>query len=303
MEKVKQFNLLNSPLEGANLIEASAGTGKTYTITGLFLRLILEKKISVNEILVVTFTEAATEELKDRIRRKLREAVGAFSGEGTEDAFLAALVKRHKSSKTAVRYLREALRAFDQAAIFTIHGFCRRMLYENAFETGRLFDTELVTDQENMKREIVDDFWRKHFCNASPLFINFATSSKTSPDNLLSLLANRVGQPYLKIVPQVDIPDSSPQEKAFQDCFKKVRKSWQSAKVEVEEILATDEGLNWNRYRKAKIPIWIQAMDDYVASGENNPVLFKEFKKFSSGEIARSVKKDYTPATHPFFEL
>jgi exodeoxyribonuclease V beta subunit len=303
MEKVKQFNLLNSPLEGANLIEASAGTGKTYTIAGLFLRLILEKKISVNEILVVTFTEAATEELKDRIRRKLREAVGAFSGERSEDAFLNALVKRHKSSKAAVGYLREALRAFDQAAIFTIHGFCRRMLYENAFETGSLFDTELVTDQENIKREIVDDFWRKHFSNASPLFINFATRSKTSPDNLLSLLANRVGQPYLKIVPQVDIPDSSPQEKAFQDSFKKVLKSWQSAKVEVEEILATDEGLNRNRYRKAKIPVWIQAMDNYVASGENNPVLFKGFEKFSSAEIARSVKKDHIPATHPFFEI
>ena len=80
MTRVEHFEHLNSPLEGRNLVEASAGTGKTHTITGLFLRLILEKNLSVNEILVVTFTEAATDELKDRIRRKLREAVLAFSG-------------------------------------------------------------------------------------------------------------------------------------------------------------------------------------------------------------------------------
>ncbi|MFP4350656.1 MAG: UvrD-helicase domain-containing protein, partial [Desulfococcaceae bacterium] len=57
------FDLLHSPLIGTNLLEASAGTGKTYTIAGLFVRLVLEENIEVNRILVVTFTEAATEEL------------------------------------------------------------------------------------------------------------------------------------------------------------------------------------------------------------------------------------------------
>ena len=303
MAKVEQFNLLDSPLDGTNLIEASAGTGKTYTIAGLFLRLLLEKRISVKEILVVTFTEAATEELKDRIRSKLWEAVRAFSGERTDDAFLSDLVKRHKSSKTALGYLKAALRTFDQAAIFTIHGFCKRVLYENAFESGSLFDTELVTDQENLRREIVDDFWRKHFCNASPLFVNYAISNKISPDNLLSFLGNRAGQPYLKIVPQVELPDSSLEEKEFQEHFEKGRQGWKSGRLEVEQILLTDEGLNRQRYGKPKIPVWIQAMDDYMASGENNPVLFKGFEKFTAGEIARSVKKGYTPPSHSFFEL
>lgn len=302
MSKVEQFNLLESPLEGTNLIEAGAGTGKTYTIAGLFLRLILEKSLSVNEILVVTFTEAATAELKDRIRSKLREAVGALSGERTEDAFLTALVKRHKSSKTALGDLKVALRAFDQAAIFTIHGFCNRMLYEKAFESGSLFDTELVTEQENLKREIVDDFWRKHFCNASPLFVNYAISSKTSPDSLLSLLGNRAGQPYLKIIPQTEMRETSLEEKEFQECFKKVCKSWRSTRVEVEQILLTDEGLTRQRYGKAKIPVWIQAMEDCVLSGESSPVLFKGFEKFSTSEIARSLKKGYSPPVHAFFE-
>ena len=68
------FDLEKSPLHGRNLIEASAGTGKTYTLAALFVRLILEKGLRVDQILVVTFTEAATEELRDRIRRRMREA-------------------------------------------------------------------------------------------------------------------------------------------------------------------------------------------------------------------------------------
>ena len=85
---METFDILNSPLRGTNLIEASAGTGKTYTIEGLFVRLILEKQLLVDQILVVTFTNAATEELKDRIRSKLLEAKNAFINGFSEDQFL-----------------------------------------------------------------------------------------------------------------------------------------------------------------------------------------------------------------------
>jgi exodeoxyribonuclease V beta subunit len=156
MTDINNFDLLNSTLEGTNLIEASAGTGKTYTITGLFLRLVLEKHLSVSRILVVTFTEAATGELKERIRNHLREAIRAFSEGGSQDPFLMDLSNKMNDAEKALTHLKEALREFDQASIFTIHGFCKRMLQENAFESGSLFDTELVTDQENLKREIVD---------------------------------------------------------------------------------------------------------------------------------------------------
>ena len=303
MTRFENFDLLNSPLEGTNLIEASAGTGKTYAIAGLFLRLILEKNLSVDKILVVTFTVPATDELRDRIRGKLREASEAFSVGRTEDAFLNDLVRRHKDSEAALKNLGEALRAFDQAAIFTIHGFCMRMLHENAFESGSLFDTELVTDQEDLKREIVDDFWRRHFYDASPLFVNYAINSKFSPDSLLALLANRHARPYLKIIPQVEIPDSSLEEKEFREYFNEARSNWNSARTEVEKILASDEGLNRSKYKYANIPIWIQGMDDTMASGGNNPLLFNGFKKFTSSELEGAVKKDYTPPAHPFFEL
>src|SRR5512136_644430 len=98
MADYQVFDPLKTPLEGANLIEASAGTGKTYTITGLFLRLLLEKNLAVHEILVVTFTEAATEELKDRIRSKIREAIDAVSMGKSGEPLLDKLVKQQASA-------------------------------------------------------------------------------------------------------------------------------------------------------------------------------------------------------------
>jgi exodeoxyribonuclease V beta subunit len=122
MTDTNHFDLLNNALEGTNLIEASAGTGKTYTISGLFLRLVLEKHLSVSQILVVTFTEAATGELKERIRGQLREAMRAFSERGSQDPFLHDLTIKMNDAGKTLGHLKEALREFDQASIFTIHG-------------------------------------------------------------------------------------------------------------------------------------------------------------------------------------
>src|SRR5512137_1196559 len=125
MKESRKFDLLNSLLEGANLIEASAGTGKTYAITGIFLRLLLEKRLSVGEILVVTYTVAATEELRDRIRSTIRNAIDAFTKGGHEDPFLNGLVKSNeggslRDNRESLRILRAALRNFDEAPIYTI---------------------------------------------------------------------------------------------------------------------------------------------------------------------------------------
>ncbi len=138
---MKPFDLLNAPLEGINLIEASAGTGKTYNIEGLFIRLVLEMQLQVDQILVLTFTNAATEELKDRIRNKLVQARDAFAAGGSADPLIESLVKAVPDQKAAGVRLHESLIDFDQAAIYTIHGFCQRIIHENAFETNNLFLT------------------------------------------------------------------------------------------------------------------------------------------------------------------
>ncbi|MCK5230656.1 MAG: UvrD-helicase domain-containing protein, partial [Desulfobulbaceae bacterium] len=101
-----------APLTGVNIIEASAGTGKTYTIAILFLRLLLEKGLSVNRILVVTYTVAATAELRDRIRRRIREALDAFEKGASDDEALRRLLSEYQDRETAVSRLGEALAGF-----------------------------------------------------------------------------------------------------------------------------------------------------------------------------------------------
>ena len=160
---MQPFDLLNAPLEGINLIEASAGTGKTYNIEGLFIRLVLEKQLPVDQILVLTFTNAATEELKDRIRKKLVQAKNACAAGGSDNPFIDDLVKKIPDPRSAGLLLHESLVDFDKASIFTIHGFCQRLLHENAFETHNSFDTELIVNQSSLLLEVVDDFWRKRF--------------------------------------------------------------------------------------------------------------------------------------------
>ena len=226
MQTIKDFDLLESPLEGTNLIEASAGTGKTYAITGLFLRLLLEENLSVKEILVVTFTEATTEELKDRIRTGLRKAIAAFSTGKAEDKFLEELVEKTSDPVSALRCLNTAIRGFDEACIYTIHGFCRKMLHEYAFESGSLFDTELVTDQEGLKREVVEDFWRRHLYKESSLFVNYVLHLKVTPEKLLSLFGKKTGRLEMKIIPKFEDVDSSDAERQFKEAFDEVYSSW-----------------------------------------------------------------------------
>ena len=295
-DEIKSFDLLESPLEGTNLIEASAGTGKTYTIAGLFLRLILEKGFSVNDILVVTYTVAATEELRDRIRKKIREAMEAFSAGGSPDEFLKGLVQKNPDPKAAIGLLQEALHDFDEASIFTIHGFCQRTLHESAFESGSLFDTELIPDQERLKEEIVRDFWRRHFYGASLEFIGYVQGKGLNPEYFLKLLGKGTAHLDSQIVPEIKSAKLGNLED-FRQASGKLKKEWPKAKEEVLEIFSGPTLKYYTNSQKH-----IEAMDGYVANGAGLP-LFKEFERFTPTKLAANTKKNCVTPKHPFFDL
>jgi exodeoxyribonuclease V beta subunit len=299
----RPLDLLNAPLIGTQLIEASAGTGKTYAITGLFLRLLVEGNLGVPEILVVTFTEAATAELKDRIRGRLRQATRAFAEGGSEDLFLNELVRRQGDRERGAATIEEALRAFDLAAISTIHGFCLRMLRENAFESGSLFDSELLPDQGSLVREAVEDFWRTRVAGASALFVSYVLRQGTTPDKLLSLLGTRVTQPHLTILPERETRDSDSEESAYLDCFREASDAWPQARADVERLFGTCAGLNRTKYRKGAIPLWLSRMDEYMGRGDRDGSLFAEFRKFTTRELEGSMKPGLAPPAHSFFAL
>ena len=178
------FDLVHTPLDlGVTRLEASAGTGKTFALAGIFLRLLVEEKIPASDILVVTFTEAATAELRDRIRRRLAEALLALEGKPTDDALLLELVARTQSRReAAINSLRNALEIFDLISISTIHGFCQRTLQDSAFESGSLFNVELIADQDNLIREIAADYFSRQNYTDDALRVSVALRQNLTPD-------------------------------------------------------------------------------------------------------------------------
>jgi len=169
---------LTFPLNGSHLIEASAGTGKTFTIAMLYVRLILGHKqgesafklgeLTPPQILVVTFTDAATKELRDRIRARLAEAARYFRAdprtmETPEDADLLYELRREYAEDdwpVCARKLELAAEWMDEAAVSTIHGWCNRMLREHAFDSLSLFNQNLETDQSELLAQVFPDYWR-----------------------------------------------------------------------------------------------------------------------------------------------
>ncbi|UFQ99457.1 exodeoxyribonuclease V subunit beta [Pseudomonas wenzhouensis] len=163
---------LTFPLHGSRLIEASAGTGKTFTISALYLRLILghggdaafREALLPPQILVVTFTDAATRELRDRIRARLVEAATVFRDDAEGDDLLRELRSDFAQTQwdECARRLELAAQWMDEAAVSTIHGWCQRMLREHAFDSGSLFSQTLETDHSELLAEVVRDYWRQH---------------------------------------------------------------------------------------------------------------------------------------------
>ena len=158
------FNAAVFPLRGRRLIEASAGTGKTYNIANLYLRLLLgdgcEAK-DIDKILVVTFTRAATEELRGRIREKIELALQAFRGESCHDQFICHLYNKIADRSRAARQLNYALLRMDEACIFTIHGFALRVIQTFLFETGALANV-VISEAGNARHEqVLADVWRQ----------------------------------------------------------------------------------------------------------------------------------------------
>jgi exodeoxyribonuclease V beta subunit len=311
---MKPFDLLDAPLEGINLIEASAGTGKTYNIEGLFLRLLLELQLQVDQILVLTFTNAATEELKDRIRNKLVRAKSAFAGDANEDPLIAALVKKYPDAKSAEMRLHESLIDFDKAAIFTIHGFCQRVLHENAFETRNLFDTELIANQTHLIQEVVDDFWRKRFYQAPVEFISYAINRINGPEYFYQLLG-AVNTPDAKMVPDLVEPGLEALAR-YRDALGVVKSAWSASRLAVMEALS-DSALKANIYgspkpaknspgltqRELRVSILIEAMDNLADPISIGFPLFQNFERLTTTKLIQSTKKSHPAPEHEFFDL
>src|SRR5690606_15850800 len=219
---------LTQPLQGVHAIEASAGTGKTYTLATLLARLVLERGMDVGQILAVTFTEAATQELRARVRKRLVLAADVAAGEATqaspEAALMQLLIDRQlahgEESRAALRRrLRQAADDIDLAALFTIHGFCARVLRVHALESGQGFDPpELLPSDADLYAAIAADLWRAHAVDTDTAD-HLCALWPQGPAALAKDLAPLVRETVLLPEPPGALPDPAPMLQAAAQAF------------------------------------------------------------------------------------
>ncbi len=196
------FDAITVPLEGSNLIEASAGTGKTYSIAILVLRLLLEKPITIKEILMVTFTKAAVAELEERIRLFVKEAYKASNGESIADKKIEALVQDKlidsaEEKERVQQALKDAVLFLDETSVLTIHSFCQNALTEFAFETDQLFGAETLQDQASILDDEINNFWRKHITTIPSDLLRYLIEAGLNRDALYSVIKEHLnGKKY-----------------------------------------------------------------------------------------------------------
>ncbi|WMN88701.1 exodeoxyribonuclease V subunit beta [Vibrio parahaemolyticus] len=297
------------PLHGARLIEASAGTGKTFTIAGLYLRLLLghgsaETKhrvpLTVDQILVVTFTEAATAELRDRIRARIHDARIAFARGHSSDPVIQPLLNEFDDHKQAAEILLQAERQMDEAAVYTIHGFCQRMLTQNAFESGSRFNNEFVTDESHLKAQVVADYWRRNFY---PLPFTLAGEIRQlwgSPSALLSDISNYLtGAPLSLSVPAMkgSLADVHTENLKKID---ELKAQWRDSQDDFLALIS-DSDINKRSYTKKSLPIWLEAVNAWAATETTGYDYPDKLEKFAQNVLSEKTPKGSAPQ-HAVFE-
>ncbi|MDU0459185.1 MAG: exodeoxyribonuclease V subunit beta [Geobacteraceae bacterium] len=300
---MKPLDLKTIDISGLNLIEASAGTGKTWTIAALYILLLLEKELRPEQILVVTYTKAATAELRDRIRRRIGLTLEFYaSGRPASTDALEQLLSRDRpqNPERARLLLTRALYSFDDAAIFTIHGFCQRALLENAFESGSLFESEMVTDQSAIVQQVCDDFWRTRILNEPDEFVEHLVAGKYTPEKLALPFTGHYQNQDLKIVPERHEQELAPLIAERDRLFATLCETWKNGRSLILEQLES-AGLHQGSYSPKQVAAAAGTIHSWVQGATSNQPCSKlEF--FSADRIASKVTKStrHVP-DHTFF--
>jgi len=248
------FDVTVDPLElGETMIEANAGTGKTFTLCHLVVRLVAEKDIPIEQILAVTFTNAAANELSDRIRKALVEEKekldAASSGSDSCDASLR------------LNRLRLAIASFDDARIFTIHGFCQRILNEFSFDCGVHPETELLTDDLPILTEISDDFRRARLSTVAPVTAALSLGKRLTAQKMIDAFRERAEEEEEEDVSAAsgggEESESAASEKGWNEqevdlAYRTVLTSWMRDQLAIAEF--TEKALYGNAKAKTRFP-------------------------------------------------
>ncbi|MGS0680054.1 exodeoxyribonuclease V subunit beta [Shewanella sp. 125m-7] len=273
------LDTLTLPFGGSRLIEASAGTGKTFTIAGLYVRLLLghgiDTPLTCEQILVVTFTNAATGELRDRIRKKIQLAYRRFIGLEVDDQLINALydATAQEALPIARKRLDLALKSLDEAAIFTIHGFCQRILADMAFESSLLFESEFTLDDSEFLHHAVRDFWREKCYPLTGSLADVIQSKFSEPDALSRQLRPLLGASNAVAMPMPEAFDKL--QTNLTQSLSRFKLIWPTEREQTETLLHSLP-LNGARFGKQsdgfpKLAKMLDDIDNWVAFGQGLP--------------------------------
>lgn len=319
------LNPLSLPLYGERLIEASAGTGKTYTIAALYLRLLLglggeaafTRPLRVDEILVVTFTEAATGELRERIRARIREGRLLLmqmvqqpalrdlllAEKGKKDPLLAQMMDIAPADCTeAAQTLLAAERQMDEAAIYTIHGFCQRMLTQNAFESGSLFEQTLVTDEQSLVRQVVTDFWRRHFYPLSRDMAAVISQEWSSPEALQHEVVRYLSGPAPRIHRHGEDTDLAARHQQIVAQLDALKQAWLANAGEIEALIA-GSGIAKNKYRGDWVSKWVGEITAWAMQPTRDYRYPDSLARFAQSRLHEATKKGECPSLALFDQV
>jgi exodeoxyribonuclease V beta subunit len=301
--------MLAFPLDGVHLIEASAGTGKTYSIANLYLRQILGGR-RVGEVLVVTFTNAATDELRGRLRARLFDALALLEqGGASDDAFLDALAGELRvdpqALDLAVKRLRLAVRAMDEAAVFSIHGFCQRALTEFAFNSGQGFGVEVLTDDAEHKRAAVQDWWRRTGYPLDKAKLDLFTAAVGTLEGLRGQLGPLLAPAPRRLLPAVrDVHEVLGRFDALLPTLADLAGEWRSDGKRIAAVLLDSKALSRAQkspYQKDRLKAGCTVLDDYFSADPLTPPP-DAFAALSPATMAEWRLKKPDPALDdPFF--
>ena len=305
--KPQSLDPLTFPLYGMRLIEASAGTGKTYTIASLFIRLLLghgkdnahQSPLTVDKILVVTFTEAATAELRSRIRERIIAVRLDFMNGHSDDVFIQTLIAQSDDINIDIRLLRFAELQMDEAAIYTIHGFCQRMLMQNAFESGSLFQQNLLEDDSQMLLQATNDFWRSHFYDLSTPLTELIFSYWQHPEQLKNELRSWLSRHDMQFIPKINDFEFKAKYEQSLEIIEKLKNDWLASASDYFDIISHSD-VSKRSYTKKNLPKWIKEISDWAFASSSSLALPKSLIKFSQKTLDEKTPKGATP-THAMF--
>jgi len=305
------LNVDTLPLSGVHLIEASAGTGKTYTITGIYVRLVLGHKckaLSPEQILVVTFTRAATEELRDRIRKRLKQVLDAFdqSLDGQikskeHDAFCTMLLNDIPDAENARQRLKDALQLMDLAAIYTIHSFAQKLLRQHTVEAQVAAEFELVLDESEILLQAVQDVWRSQVYPLSSDKLSLVLSQWSGPEALMSDVRNLL---YKEVDYHLgdEKQDFDQASKKYQAAFNEFSEQWQVHGQSFIDDISNHPQANGTFKKglgKKQQNIQLFMAGQKVKAEDIN----KALESFTRQGLLKSVKKSGQPVEHSLSDV